>query len=185
MVEEAKKSMSGRLENSLKMDKYQKILAEYAKSPRKLDENFRKLFSSSYGISTARKTEEWKNNFFEVFESCTSKSTFEEILKSLSEKSHIQNCEASFASKILATINPEKPILDSKILKYLGLQTGGNNKKERLENALKAYNQIEKWYEEYLKSEEAKSCIQYFDELFPKYKNISSVKKIDFFIWGK
>ena len=31
MVEEAKKSISGRLENSLKMDKYQKILALFRK----------------------------------------------------------------------------------------------------------------------------------------------------------
>ncbi len=84
---------------------------------------------------------------------------------------------------MLATINPEMPIWDSKVLNCLGLENAWNSR-HTVENAINIYNQILEWYKEYLKTEEAKHNIKVFDTWFPEYsKKISDVKKIDYILW--
>ena len=90
---------------------------------------------------------------------------------------------------MLHTLNPEKPILDKNVREFfapdIDLAVKGRNEEEKIESAVSVYATLEKWYAEYLPTDEAKDVLQYFDELFPTYKNISDVKKIDFFLWGK
>ena len=62
--------------------------------------------------------------------------------------------EASFSSKMLATIDPSKPIWDQYVLKNLGLQLKGKDAESKLKNAIDLYSKIEDWYNSYLNSSE-------------------------------
>ena len=94
------------------------------------------------------------------------------------------NIEPSFSSKMLATICPEKPIWDKYIVQNLGIELDGVTKDEKLKNAISLYSDIEKWYEEFLKTDKAMECIEAFDSILPGYKSISTTKKIDCIIWS-
>ena len=95
------------------------------------------------------------------------------------------NVEASFSSKMIATIDPEKPIWDQYVLQNLGLELKGKNPREKIGNAVEIYHQIEAWYAKYLKTDEARENIAEFDRWLPSYAWITDVKKIDYLLWSK
>ena len=111
----AEKVMRKRLEKSLKISKYNEImdkaneLKEAVKSGKdgsaeeKL-ENFKDLFSPSYGISTARKSDAWKDEYFSVFTDFmrrenTEKITYEEILRAFQKKDELKKKMRIFICK--------------------------------------------------------------------------------------
>jgi hypothetical protein len=54
---------------------------------------------------------------------------------------------------------------------------------DRIEQAIKRYQEIHKTYVRLVKSEWGKSAIAKFNELLPDARWINDIKKIDFFIW--
>ena len=95
------------------------------------------------------------------------------------------NIEASFSSKMLATIDSSKPIWDQYVLHNLGLKLTGKTADEKLQNTIELYSKIEKWYDNYLSSAEGQRNIEVFDNLLPDYRWINDVKKIDCLLWSK
>ena len=95
------------------------------------------------------------------------------------------NVEASFSSKMLATIDPSKPIWDQYVLQNLGLALTGKTQEEKLANAIHLYDQIEKWYKDYLTTAEAQENIEVFNRLLPEYAWVSDTKKIDCLLWSR
>lgn len=53
-----------------------------------------------------------------------------------------------------------------------------------MKNAVELYSDIEKWYQEFLLTEDAKTCIALFNSTLTQYKWVSDVKKVDFFLWS-
>ena len=108
--------------------------------------------------------------------------------------------EFSLSSKLLHTRNPNSPIYDSKVRKYLSQQEnvdfwwGQGTKKSYRSGVQKNITEQEKirhdwenlcnWYTGILGSPRGKSWINWFDNNFPNHKNISDVKKIDFIIFA-
>ena len=64
------------------------------------------------------------------------------------------------------------------------MQLTGTTKKEKLNNAIMLYADIEKWYADFLKTEKGEECISEFDRVLPYYKEISKIKKIDSILWS-
>ena len=95
------------------------------------------------------------------------------------------NVEASFASKMMTTLDASKPIWDQYVLRNLGLVLKGKTPEDRVRNAVELYGRIECWYAEYLLTDEAKENIVVFDSLLPSYAWVSDVKKIDCLLWSK
>ena len=58
------------------------------------------------------------------------------------------------------------------------------DKEEKIRIIISYYREIEKWYESFLQTEDAKKCVEKFDELLPSYRWFSDVKKNDFFLWS-
>jgi hypothetical protein len=92
--------------------------------------------------------------------------------------------EASFASKLLATINPNLPVWDKHVLRNADLKDPAWCKdwETRVKKADTVYQQLIKKYADFVHGEEGKRWIQLFDERYPK-TNITPVKKIDFISW--
>jgi hypothetical protein len=109
--------------------------------------------------------------------------TFEALLNHLYKKA--ESVEASFASKLLSMINPDKPVLDSRVLENLGIKRSrGSDSKERIKCSIAAYTAICEWYENHFQSGEATKWIKLFDEHHSEAQDtITDVKKIDLILW--
>ena len=95
------------------------------------------------------------------------------------------NVEASFSSKMLATIDASKPIWDQYVLNNLNLVLTGKNPEDKLRHACILYGELEKWYDDYLKTSEARKNIDIFNHMLPYYNWVSDIKKIDCLLWSK
>lgn len=169
-----------RLASSLGLDKYREIMEQAGKTDISSDADFQRLFNGFYVV---RKNEAWRKVYYDYFEKVKTKNpTFAGIITHMYECTG--NIEASFSSKMLATIFPNKPIWDSYVVNNLGMQLDGNTKQERLSNAIALYTDMEKWYEDFLQTDKAQECIEVFDRLLPDYKWLTDIKKIDCVIWS-
>lgn len=111
--------------------------------------------------------------------------SFETVLCELYEGTG--NLEASFASKLLAIIDPDRPIWDKLVLDRLGLRltcSSSDSPDVRRTEVVEVYSQIEDWYARYMTKDDAKKNLRMFDRLMPDYTWVSPVKKIDYLIWG-
>ena len=143
---------------------------------------FKRMFNGYYKV---RRNMGWQEIYYGVFieaKKDPEKYSFERILKELYKST--QMIEASFSSKMLATIDSSKPIWDQYVLKNLGfhLKSKGEN---RLEKAVELYSKIEIWYDSYINSSEGKENIRVFDLMLPDYVSISNIKKIDCLLWAR
>ncbi len=144
------------------------------------NEEFMTCYDNFYRI---RRNSEWREIYFKYFEEqkYNKEICFSDIIIYLFEKTG--NIEPSFSSKMLATINDNMPIWDQYVLKNLGFVLKGKNSRERLNNTIVLYDEIVKWYQNYLHTENCKECIEIFDKLLPSYTKITDTKKIDFLLW--
>lgn len=107
---------------------------------------------------------------------------------------------------MLATLNPDKPILDSRVKGYLNSQSKNfgysgeiidegivdydekklEDDKNKLYLAISEYKELELWYEEYVGTDDASKVEEAFDTAFPEYKNckhFTRTRKIDWYLW--
>lgn len=146
-------------------------------------------FQKKYnGFWNVRCNSDWRREYYAYFESVKDKSpTFEQIITDLNTRL-TGRLEPSFSSKLLATIDPNRPVWDSRVLRILFDSIPAIGLWERnktLDAAVNVYDDICTWYEEFMLTLEARRCIEIFDSYLSEYMNkISTVKKIDYLLWG-
>ena len=173
------KVIEDRLAASFGLEQYGYIISQWKTVDVSADEDFQTKFNGYYRV---RRNAEWREFYYALFQRGKSeKLSFADIITYLYEQTG--NVEPSFSSKMYATLNTDKPIWDQYVLKNLNLQLEGKGE-ERLHNAIDLYVRIEAWYEEFLKTQNGKDCIDAFDKALPIYSWISNTKKIDCFLWG-
>ena len=163
------------------------------------DDDFRDVYYDFYlkaGFHVFSKTKKNSNNpnwdvYFDLLKKSTGEESLVSIVEELKEKLTSNRFQFSFASKLLHTKNPNVPIYDSKVAKYLkdvykkellfGSDKKDLSKIDTIKNDWKILNE---WYNDFLKTDEAKEWIDWFDKEFPKGKNISNIKKIDTIIFA-
>lgn len=159
-----------------------------------IDKNYQNNFTSYYRV---RRDVDWLKKFYEFMEAHKNDTnlTFETIIRYLSNIPHKVNkklsssgyattVEASFASKMLATINPNYPIWDSQVVKALGYKIIATEGNIKLDEYIISYARLTVEIQNFINTKEGKECIKLFDKLFPNHKHISSFKKIDFYLWN-
>ena len=145
------------------------------------DRAFQKTFNGYYRV---RRNTDWQEIFYQLFEECKYREdlTFAYILRYIYRETG--RIEASFSSKLLATIDHSMPIWDSIVLSNLGLKNPGRACEEKVEKTIKLYEKIRQWYQEFSGTAEAKQCIEVFDDMFPELTYFTEIKKLDFMIWA-
>jgi hypothetical protein len=101
--------------------------------------------------------------FYKIFEENKSMKdrTFRSIVESIYEST--KECEASFSSKILHTLDPSYPIFDSIVLGHLGIKkTFIKNTEKRINQCVEIYTHMINEYSDFLKTITAKNVIQIF-----------------------
>lgn len=179
---DGRKAMLAMLESGMRLPDYRYIMENLDKMDVSTNGEFQKRYNGFYKV---RRSAAWREKYyicFEKFRMSRGEISFPAILKDIYEATN--TVEASFASKMLATLKPEKPIIDSRVLHYLGLSLGGSTDKEKQDTAICIYQKIEDWYKEYITTPNAMENIAIFDKVLPDYRWLSSTKKIDYMLWG-
>lgn len=174
------KQRCSELEHELKQ--YTSIMEKVGTTDVSSDADFQREFNAFYKV---RRNTGWRSAYYGLFQRCKNMDdlSFSYILRTLCAETG--NIEASFSSKLLATLNPDVPIWDSIVLSRLELKPSqATDKDRRLADTETMYQDIANWYQEFLGSGKAQDMIAAFDKTFPGFATISAVKKLDFLLWG-
>ncbi len=153
-------------------------------------EEYQKNYTSYYRV---RRDAQWLQSYYSYMEASKNSGSidFETILRYLATIPHKTrngmqtSVEASFASKMLATINPDYPIWDSQVVKAMGIKLAPRKSREALIKAyIEAYTQLTAEIKAFLATAEGQECIKIFDDRFPNYKHVSPMKKMDYYLWN-
>ena len=155
------------------------------------DKKYQKNYTTYYRV---RRDQRWLQNYYNLLEENKNSTTitFEEILRALADIPHkskngtTKSVEASFASKMLATIRPEFPIWDSRVIKAMGIKINSTiqDTEEKIKAYVKAYDKLTKEIDDFLKTPDGEACIAVFDKTFPRLTHLSPFKKIDHYLWN-
>jgi hypothetical protein len=158
---------------------YCTIQSTYENSNRISNREFQKHFNSFYKI---RRSEDWQKIYYKYFEKALKgeRLQFHDLLIALHKQTG--NIEASYCSKLIATIDPSKPIIDKYVLKNIGAKLPYNASKDRIKKICDLYEEMYKKYSEYLETDPGKHLVSEFKKRFSKYK-INKIKMLDFILW--
>lgn len=165
------------------LPKYRNIMSMFKRLDVSKDADFIRTYSGFYRI---RRNDLWRKPYFEFMEQGKTKNvSFSDVINFIYRKTG--RVEASFSSKLLATLYPDFPIWDQFVLKNLnlGLNTYYSNKQEQVNDSIRLYMRIVRWYENFVDSDEGKKLIGTFDSSFPNYSWLTPTKKVDFMLWSK
>jgi hypothetical protein len=148
---------------------------------------FQRKFNGFYGV---RRNARWRAEFYGLFEEAKgSQAAPGELFSLVLERIYVATgrVEASFASKLVATLFPAAPIIDSVVRGFLGARV----KSPLFAGGLHAPRGYHLWLEDFLtrlaETPAALIWMSQFDAAFAECAGASEihpVKKIDFLIWG-
>lgn len=142
------------------------------------DRQFRKDFNGFYRV---RRSEKWQDKFYDLLEQNKGKAvSFSEVLDSLYRAT--SRYEASFSSKLLATIDPNMPVIDSIVMRNVGLALPGHGSSQRAIRIHQLYGELITCMQEFLMTETGGYLVRRFREEYPS-ADITEVKMLDLVLW--
>ncbi len=144
------------------------------------DADYQRRFNGLYGV---RRNQNWRTIFYDLMERQKSDRNidFSEVLTAIFEKTG--RVEASFSSKLIATINPDRAIYDSIIRRNLALPNRGGAANDRIKSAAIDYAVIQQQLSTMVSARQFQALRKGFDEKFPQFTSFSDMKALDFMIW--
>ena len=158
---------------------YAWLQAHYAQRDVTRSEEFQRTFNGFYRIQKRDRT--WRDHFYALFEEAKrTRPSFEQVLCKLYTSTG--QYEASFVSKLVATIDPNMPVIDSKVFENLGLRLPTYGSPHRAERIVKMHDTLRSCMAAYLSTEDGQKLVQRFRERYPQH-NFTETKMLDFVLW--
>lgn len=142
------------------------------------DEGFQ---TASNGFYRVRRNAEWRAHYYRLLEAAKQHPlTFAQTLRALREKTG--RLEASFASKLVATLDPEKQVVDKYVLSNFGLRLPYHHAANRETRIVEVYARLCRRYADLMRAPIARVIYRRFAEAYP-WAGITDLKKIDLVLW--
>lgn len=142
------------------------------------DGEFRRRYNHFYRV---RRGVAWQNAFYGLMARANREQLqFQVVLDLLREATG--RYEASFASKLIATLQASKPVIDSVVLKNLGLRLPSPTAPDRASKICKIYIELERLFAAYLHTSDGKYLVQEFNRVYPN-TDTTDEKKLDLVLW--
>lgn len=90
--------------------------------------------------------------------------------------------EASFASKLLAILDPDMPVIDSIVLRNLNLRLPAYTSKDRVARMGQLHATLRSCFSDFLTTEAGRYLVERFCARYPN-ANISKVKMLGLVLW--
>ena len=162
------------------MDRYRYLMTRFWQCDVRSDAAFQRTFNGLYMV---RRGALWREAFYQLFEDEKSRSdrNFERVLTALHDATG--RIEASFASKLHATIDPNMPVYDSWVRLNMSLQARSGPAQQRVPALCADYERIVSSYAWIIDQPDYAGARAAFDHALPDLCDISDVKKIDLLLW--
>jgi hypothetical protein len=160
---------------------------EYKKGDVKNNTLFQFVFKSFYKLNIAGLGEDLPTYFFKLL--ANKKDDLEYILLELYEiptlnAKNKNTIQFSFATKLLHTLDNNKPIFDSEVSDVIDKRRTGRTKEEKIKSCIEIYKGMRPLYLRLLESK-VKEVIEKFRIKFEVDESkISDIKALDFIIWS-
>ncbi|WP_372784815.1 hypothetical protein [Phenylobacterium sp.] len=149
--------------------------------------DFQRKFNGFYGV---RRNAAWRSVFYATFEAAKQRgpdpaALFRWALAAVERETG--RVEASFVSKLVATLRPEAPVLDSVIREFLAARMPAPRFGAGSEEAVTYYDWLQEVMTALSQTTAARAWCDQFDAQFAAVAGASSihpVKKLDFLIWA-
>ncbi len=145
------------------------------------DTEFQKRFGGFYRV---RRDSNWRAFYFKNLEDAKRRPiTFKEALQSLHKATG--RVEASFASKLVATVDPCQPVIDSVVLHNLRLKLPPRDAPDpavRLDAIVNLHARLTDLYTEFLASDSGRDLVAQFRHTYPD-AGVSEIKMLDLVLW--
>ncbi|MDP9530333.1 hypothetical protein [Pseudomonas protegens] len=160
--------------------KYLALMNRYGQVNVTSDTDFQRAYNGFYRMR--QRTPVYYQAYYQLMEQLRgTKPGFDTVIDALYAATG--RFEPSFSSKMVATLDPHKPVWDMYVLQNLGLKAPTGNSKTKLDDLKKCYFAIEGWYQDFLGTSEARNWIQQFDSLVADHAHFTQLKKIDLILW--
>ena len=148
-----------------------------------VDPRFQRRFNAYYRVR--QKNKQWYKTYYSILEreKYNRSIRFSCVLENLSKK--VGTVELSFASKLVATINPETPVYDENVRKCLNLARHSAAKcmDERIRKAVEIYDNLTDRTRTLTESASFAGLRESFDHALPEFRHFTDIKKLDLFLW--
>jgi hypothetical protein len=142
------------------------------------DPIFRRQFNHFYRV---RRHKEWQDHFYDLLERCKGAAVgFPDVFDALYRATG--RYEASFASKLLATLDPHMPVIDSMVLRNLQLRLPAASSNDCVIRMYRLHSRLLACFTEYLATEDGKYLVTRFREIYAGI-DVSEIKMLDFVLW--
>ena len=170
---------------ALALARVEKGLAKYLDLQKRLrathvarDRDFQRAFNGFYRV---RRNAAWQAVYFDLLErEKAERRGFESVLREL--HAGLGRYEASFASKLTASVNPALPVIDAFVLKNMGLRLPSRTSPDRLGGIGEAHRRLADSYARLLASTEGMTAVAAFEQFYPD-TGLHDVKKLDLLMW--
>lgn len=142
------------------------------------DETFRRRFNHFYRV---RRNTVWQDSYFAIMGRAKRETLqFNAVLDTLRQATN--RLEASFASKLIATINPSLPVIDKFVLKNVGLALPGQYVPNRDAAIIRLHSALQASFDAYLQTEDGQYLVREFRRQYPN-AGVTEVKMLDLVLW--
>lgn len=142
---------------------------------------YQRKFNYFYQV---RRNAAWREKFYVLYfrHAKERRADFAHVLKELFRATG--KIEASFASKFVATIDPDLPLIDRHVLSYLDqeLPTNRRSPEERIRAIIELYDDMREGFAAFLKTDRGRYLVARFMAEHGD-KKISPMKMLDFVLW--
>jgi len=158
---------------------YQWLQTEFGKNQESAsDSTFRRRFNHFYRV---RRSPAWQDIFFPLMAKAQRDTLqFNTVLEDL--RVATGRVEASFASKLVATVDSTFPVIDKFVLENLGAALPTYASSNRAAQICVLHEELKAAFDVYLASEDGKYLVREFNRLYPS-SGISEVKMLDLVLW--
>jgi hypothetical protein len=147
---------------------------------------FQFVFRSFYRLDNAGLSDNLKKHFFKLF--AEKQTKLDIILSELYEIPTLKKCNSiqfSFATKLLHTIDNDKPIFDKYVTSILNKKVKGKNKNEKIQSCIEIYDSLVTLHDELKKNDKIRNVILKFRSKFKvSNEEMSDTKVLDSIMWS-
>jgi len=166
----------GRLKKGL--DQYLWLQCNLGLSDVSASQRFQTCFNGFYRV---RRGPSWRVEYFALMESSkVSGIDFPDALEEIHRRT--SRIEASFASKLVATLDTSKPVVDKFVLEKFELKLPRSGLKNRVSKTVDVYRELCDAYRDFIESPKGTSIRELFERQYPR-SGLSELKKLDLVLW--
>jgi hypothetical protein len=166
------------------IERYRQTIDGLASCNVATDQAYRRNFIRFYRMRLPRAKA--YDDYFDILERLKGQQTINttEVLATILEELQIKTgrIESSFASKLIATLDPNLPVVDSIVLNNMGLRLPAYTASNRKEKVIAVYQELTTRLNEMLRDERFRLLKSRFVLAYPDYR-FTDLKILDLLIW--